>query len=184
MHDGLNTNERTEVLDGMRQGEINVLVGVNLLREGIDLPQVLAILDADRAGFLRSETAIIQIVVVPARNVNAKAILYASTITGAMTRAIVETPSAPSSREHNRRHGMVRAPIVTGAWFTVPVAILWNRVGVRGDKPVRLGNSRAPCTLVGAGLTYGSLVTLPVSPHPTTDVELAVLKTAASRRSK
>ena len=110
LHDGLDTNERVEVLDSLRQGVIDVLVGINLLREGIDLPQVslVAILDADKAGFLRSETAIIQMVGRAARNENGKAILYASTVTGAMTRAIVESRRRRErQQEHNRRHGIV-----------------------------------------------------------------------------
>ena len=115
LHDELDTNQRVEVLDSLRQGKIDALVGINLLREGIDLPQVslVAILDADKAGFLRSETAIIQIAGRAARNSNAKAILYAETITGAMTRAIVGTRRRRElQQEHNRRHGIVPRTIV------------------------------------------------------------------------
>ena len=115
LHEGLNTNERTEVLDGVDQGKIDAIVGVNLLREGIDLPKVslVAILDADRAGFLRTETTIIQTVGRAARNENGKAILYASTVTGAMTRAIVETRRRRErQQEHNRQHGIVPRTIV------------------------------------------------------------------------
>ncbi len=118
LHDGLNTNERTEVLDGIGQGKIDAIVGINLLREGIDLPKVslVAILDADRAGFLRDETTIIQTVGRAARNKNGKAILYASTITGAMTRAIVETRRRRQrQQEHNQQHGIVPRTIVKDA---------------------------------------------------------------------
>ena len=110
LHDGLDTNEREEALKALHDGEFDVLVGINLLREGIDLPQVslVAILDADKAGFLRSETAIIQIVGRAARNVNARALLYANTVTGAMTRAIVETRRRrQQQQEHNQRHGII-----------------------------------------------------------------------------
>jgi excinuclease ABC subunit B len=115
LHDGLNTNQRTEVLDGISQGKIDAIVGISLLREGINLPQVslVAILDADKAGFLRSETAIIQTVGRAARNENGKAILYAGTVTGAMTRAIVATRRRRRQQEeHNRRHGIVPQTIV------------------------------------------------------------------------
>jgi excinuclease ABC subunit B len=115
LHDGLDTNERVKILDAFDRREFDVLVGVNLLREGIDLPQVslVAVLDADQAGFLRSETALIQIVGRAARNVNAKAILYANTVTGAMTRATMETRRRRERQEeHNRRHGIVPRTIV------------------------------------------------------------------------
>ena len=82
-----------EILRDLRKGDFDVLVGVNLLREGLDLPEVslVAILDADKAGFLRSETSLIQTIGRAARNVNAKVILYADTITPAMQKAIDET---------------------------------------------------------------------------------------------
>ena len=110
LHDALDRHERAEVLNGIHDGKIDVVVGVNLLREGIDLPEVslVAILDADKAGFLRSATAIIQTVGRAARNVNAKAILYANTVTRAMTRAIVETRRRRQQQEeHNRRRGII-----------------------------------------------------------------------------
>jgi excinuclease ABC subunit B len=93
LHSEIDTIERVEILRDLRQGEFDVLVGVNLLREGLDLPEVslVAILDADKTGFLRSETSIIQTIGRAARNVNARVILYADTITPAMRMAIDET---------------------------------------------------------------------------------------------
>jgi excinuclease ABC subunit B len=93
LHSEIDTIERVEILRDLRQGEFDVLVGVNLLREGLDLPEVslVAILDADKTGFLRSETSIIQTIGRAARNVNARVILYADTITPAMKMAIDET---------------------------------------------------------------------------------------------
>ena len=93
LHSELNTFERIEVLQDLRAGEFDVLVGVNLLREGLDLPEVslVAILDADKEGFLRSETSLIQTIGRSARNVNAKVILYADKITNSMRLAIDET---------------------------------------------------------------------------------------------
>jgi excinuclease ABC subunit B len=93
LHSEIDTLQRVEILRDLRQGEFDVLVGINLLREGLDLPEVsmVAILDADKAGFLRSETSLIQTIGRAARNVNAKVILYADTITPAMQLAIDET---------------------------------------------------------------------------------------------
>jgi excinuclease ABC subunit B len=92
MHSETKTIERTKILKSFREGEINVLVGVNLLREGLDLPEVtlVAILDADREGFLRSETSLIQTMGRAARNVLGKVILYANEITPSMKKAIEE----------------------------------------------------------------------------------------------
>ena len=93
MHSGLDALERVEILRDLRNGEFDVLVGVNLLREGLDLPEVslVAILDADKEGFLRNETSLIQTIGRCARNVNAKVILYADKVTASMSRAIKET---------------------------------------------------------------------------------------------
>ena len=93
LHSDILTLERVEILTDLRKGDFDVLIGVNLLREGLDLPEVsmVAILDADKAGFLRSETSLIQTIGRSARNVNATVYLYADTITPAMQRAIDET---------------------------------------------------------------------------------------------
>jgi excinuclease ABC subunit B len=93
LHSEIQTLERVEILNDLRKGDFDVLVGINLLREGLDLPEVsmVAILDADKAGFLRSETSLIQTIGRAARNVNAKVILYADTVTPAMQKAIDET---------------------------------------------------------------------------------------------
>jgi excinuclease ABC subunit B len=93
LHSGVDTLDRIRTLEKLRRGEFDVLVGVNLLREGLDLPEVslVAILDADKEGFLRSETSLIQTIGRAARNVRGKVILYADTITGSMKRAIDET---------------------------------------------------------------------------------------------
>jgi excinuclease ABC subunit B len=93
LHSEINTLERSAILADLRKGEFDVLVGINLLREGLDLPEValVAILDADQEGFLRSETSLIQTIGRAARNVRGKAILYADKVTGSMQRAIDET---------------------------------------------------------------------------------------------
>src|SRR3954453_16505321 len=109
LHSEIQTIERVEILNDLRRGEFDVLVGINLLREGLDLPEVsmVAILDADKAGFLRSETSLIQTIGRAARNVNAKVILYADTITPAMQKAMDETNRRRAIQvQFNKEHGI------------------------------------------------------------------------------
>jgi excinuclease ABC subunit B len=109
LHSELDAFERVELLRDLREGRFESLVGVNLLREGLDLPEVslVAILDADKEGFLRSETALMQTIGRAARNVNAKVILYADQVTDSMQRAIEETRRRRAlQEEYNRQHGI------------------------------------------------------------------------------
>jgi excinuclease ABC subunit B len=109
LHSELDAFERVELLRDLRQGKFEALVGVNLLREGLDLPEVslVAILDADKEGFLRSETSLMQTIGRAARNVNAKVILYADKMTDAMQRTIEETSRRRKlQEEYNREHGI------------------------------------------------------------------------------
>jgi len=115
LHSELDAIKRFEVLKKLRSGEIDVVVGVNLLREGLDLPEVslVAILDADTEGFLRSETTLIQIIGRTARNENGKVIMYADKITPAMQRAIEETNRRRKIQmEYNEKHGIKPQTIV------------------------------------------------------------------------
>ncbi|MFM7067099.1 MAG: excinuclease ABC subunit UvrB [Gammaproteobacteria bacterium] len=109
LHSDIDTVERMEILRDLRLAKFDVLVGINLLREGLDLPEVslVAILDADKEGFLRSEGSLIQTIGRAARNVNGKAILYADTITGSMQRALAETERRRTKQlAHNAAHGI------------------------------------------------------------------------------
>jgi len=109
LHSELDAFERVELLRDLRAGRFEALVGVNLLREGLDLPEVslVAILDADKEGFLRSETSLIQTIGRSARNVNARVILYADTVTPSMQRALEETARRRAlQEEYNRKHGI------------------------------------------------------------------------------
>ena len=115
LHSEIHTLERVEILRDLRQGDFQVLVGVNLLREGLDLPEVsmVAILDADKAGFLRSETSMIQMIGRAARNVNARVYLYADKITPAMRTAIDETNRRRAiQQQYNADHGITPRTIV------------------------------------------------------------------------
>ena len=109
MHSDIDTMERIEIVSGLRNGEFDVLCGINLLREGLDLPEVklVAILDADKEGFLRSETSLIQTIGRAARNSEGKVIMYADVITGSMNRAITETERRRKiQNEYNVAHNI------------------------------------------------------------------------------
>ncbi|HEU4626582.1 MAG TPA: excinuclease ABC subunit UvrB [Steroidobacteraceae bacterium] len=109
LHSDVDTVERTEIIRDLRLGKFDVLVGINLLREGLDMPEVslVAILDADKEGFLRSDNSLIQTIGRAARNINGRAVLYADTITGSMKRALQETERRRARQiEFNRQHGI------------------------------------------------------------------------------
>ncbi len=110
MHHDVNTIERMEIIRDLRLGEFDVLVGINLLREGLDIPEVslVAIIDADKEGFLRSETSLVQTIGRAARNANGEVIMYADSVTPSMERAISETLRRRSiQEEYNRKNGIV-----------------------------------------------------------------------------
>ena len=115
MHSDIDALERVDIVNGLRSGEFDVLCGINLLREGLDLPEVrlVAILDADKEGFLRSETSLVQTIGRAARNAEGRVIMYADTMTGSMERAIGETDRRRAVQsEYNRAHGIVPKTIV------------------------------------------------------------------------
>ena len=110
LHSDIDTVERTEIIRDLRLGAFDVLVGINLLREGLDMPEVslVAILDADKEGFLRSDRSLIQTIGRAARNIKGKAIMYADTVTASMQRAIDETERRREKQnDHNRKHNII-----------------------------------------------------------------------------
>ena len=115
MHHEIETMDRIATLRDLRAGEFDVLVGINLLREGLDLPEVslIAILDADKEGFLRNETSLIQIIGRAARNAHGEVIMYADTVTPSMERAIRETERRRNIQmQYNQEHHIVPKTIV------------------------------------------------------------------------
>lgn len=109
MHHDVDTIERMEIIRDLRLGNFDVLVGINLLREGLDIPEVslVAILDADKEGFLRSETSLVQTIGRAARNANGEVIMYADSVTPSMEKAITETLRRRKiQQEYNEKHGI------------------------------------------------------------------------------
>lgn len=130
MHSDIDALERIDIINGLRSGEFDVLCGINLLREGLDLPEVklVAILDADKEGFLRSETALVQTIGRAARNAEGRVIMYADTITGSMKRAIDETQRRRKiQNEYNKAHGITPKTIIKEVKSTI---------GITGKKKV------------------------------------------------
>jgi excinuclease ABC subunit B len=140
LHSELDAIERVQILRELREGGFDVLVGVNLLREGLDLPEVslVAILDADKEGFLRSETSLIQTIGRAARNVNAEVILYADKVTDSMQRAMDETNRRRALQvEYNTKHGItpesVRSVISAGIEDEITARKLVSEIAGKAD---------------------------------------------------
>ncbi|MDR3262913.1 MAG: excinuclease ABC subunit UvrB [Clostridiales bacterium] len=124
MHSDIVTLERIEIITALRKGEFDVLVGINLLREGLDLPEVVlvCILDADKEGFLRSDTSLVQTIGRAARNSEAKVIMYADTVTGSMDRAIKETDRRRKIQsQYNKEHGITPKTIIKEVKNTIEI---------------------------------------------------------------
>ncbi|GAA6148141.1 excinuclease ABC subunit UvrB [Pseudooceanicola nitratireducens] len=150
MHSDIDTIERIEILRDLRLGAFDVLIGINLLREGLDIPEcgLVAILDADKEGFLRSETSLIQTIGRAARNADGRVIMYADSITGSMERALAETERRREKQiAYNEEHGITPATVkknvddILAGLYKGDVDM--NRVTAQVDKPMAGANLQA-----------------------------------------
>jgi excinuclease ABC subunit B len=155
LHSDIDTLERIGIIRDLRLGKFDVLVGINLLREGLDIPEVslVAILDADKEGYLRSATSLIQIFGRAARNVEGKVILYADRVTGSMAKAISETDRRRKIQEaYNKEHGItpvsikksvtdILATIYESDYYTVPLELKDEELDIAPEKISRTINT-------------------------------------------
>ena len=159
MHSDIDTMERIEIVSALRSGEFDVLCGINLLREGLDLPEVklVVILDADKEGFLRSETSLIQTIGRAARNVDGKVIMYADTLTGSMKRAIDETERRRKvQKEYNKQHGIVPKTIIKDVVNTLEITKKADRTKdiKKQDIPDEIEKLKALMKIASANLDF------------------------------
>ncbi len=146
IHFNIDTIERMEIIRDLRLGVFDVLVGINLLREGLDIPEVslVAILDADKEGFLRAERSLIQTIGRAARNANGKVIMYADTVTRSMERAISETNRRRKIQdEYNKANGIVPKTVIKGVRDIIDV-------GARDDEQSKTGKTKKPKKLTAS----------------------------------
>ena len=153
IHHEVDTMERMEIIRSLRLGEFDVLVGINLLREGLDIPEVslVAILDADKEGFLRAERSLIQTIGRAARNANGKVIMYADKMTGSMERAIKETNRRRSiQQKYNEEHGIVPKTIIKGVRDVIDIGNGAGSEGTRkkSEKPKKLSKAETEKLIV------------------------------------
>lgn len=159
MHSDIDTMERIEIVSALRNGEYDVLCGINLLREGLDLPEVklVAILDADKEGFLRSETSLIQTIGRAARNADGLVIMYADVITGSMKRAIDETERRRKVQdEYNKAHGITPKTIIKEVVNTLEITKKTDKVKdvKKQDIPEEIEKLKALMKIASANLDF------------------------------
>ena len=144
MHSDVETIERMEIIRDLRLGEFDVLIGINLLREGLDLPEVslVAVLDADKEGFLRSETSLIQTIGRAARNAGGMVVMYADSITPSMRRAMDETERRRRIQDaYNKEHGIVPKTVIKGVREVLEISKTAEEDTLRGRKKRKLSDA-------------------------------------------
>ena len=159
MHSDIDALERIDIVNGLRAGEFDVLCGINLLREGLDLPEVrlVAILDADKEGFLRSETSLVQTIGRAARNAEGRVIMYADEMTGSMERAIGETNRRRAiQQQYNEAHGIIPKTIVKSVAETLSVTTKAKRAAdvKKKDIPEEIEKLKAMMKIASAQLDF------------------------------
>src|SRR5258707_1744305 len=155
MHSDIDTIERIEIIRDLRLGAFDALVGINLLREGLDIPEcaLVAILDADKEGFLRSETSLIQTIGRAARNVDGKVILYADTVTGSMERAMAETDRRREKQaEYNTINGITTESIKKS------IGDIMNSVYERDHVLVEIGDGGMADDVISIGHNFETVL--------------------------
>ncbi len=164
MHSDIDTLERIDIVTDLRKGEFDVLVGINLLREGLDMPEVklVAILDADKEGFLRSDTALIQTIGRAARNSEGRVIMYADVITGSMKRAIDETERRRKIQtEYNKEHNIVPKTIIKGIGNTLEITKKTEKLDIKNkDIPEEIEKLKTIMKIASANLDFEKCIEL------------------------
>ena len=165
MHSDIDALERIDIVNGLRAGEFDVLCGINLLREGLDLPEVrlVAILDADKEGFLRSETSLVQTIGRAARNAEGRVVMYADVMTGSMERAIGETDRRRAiQQKYNEEHGITPRTIVKSVAETISVTTKAKRAAdvKRKDIPEEIEKLKAMMKIASAQLDFERAIEL------------------------
>ena len=165
MHSDIDAFERIDIVNGLRAGEFDVLCGINLLREGLDLPEVrlVAILDADKEGFLRSETSLVQTIGRAARNAEGRVVMYADVMTGSMERAIGETDRRRAiQQKYNEEHGITPRTIVKSVAETISVTTKAKRAAdvKRKDIPEEIEKLKAMMKIASAQLDFERAIEL------------------------
>ena len=164
LHSEIDTMERVEIINGLRQGEFDILVGINLLREGLDMPEVelVCILDADKEGFLRSEGALIQTVGRVARNANGRVIMFADTVTDSMQRAIDETARRRKLQmEYNEKHGITPKTIIKEIKNTLDIGKkVTEKTLLKGDIPHEIDRLTSMMKIASSQLDFERAIEL------------------------
>ena len=163
LHSDIGTMERIQIVNSLRAGDFDVIVGINLLREGLDIPEVMlvAILDADKEGFLRSESALIQTVGRAARNSEGRVIMYADTMTGSMDRAINETNRRRKKQKaYNDEHGIIPKTIIKPITNTLEISEKAEEKIDEEDIPRQIDKLRSMMSVASGSLDFETAIRL------------------------
>ena len=184
LHSDIDTMERVTIINSLRRGDFDVLVGINLLREGLDIPEVqlVAILDADKEGFLRSETSLIQTIGRAARNSKSRVIMYADTVTGSMRRAMDETQRRRELQlNYNAEHGITPQTIIKPIKNTIEITHKNSRVELK-DITKELDRLRSLMNAASRDLDFESAISYRDKIAELKDLQRNMQKNASKNR--